>query len=72
MPPLIFIILSTIFGICGQLLLKNGMSSMSTAEGSRILLRIVTSPWVIGGLLVYGVGVIFWLLALSHLELSSV
>jgi multidrug transporter EmrE-like cation transporter len=31
---------------------------------------MVTSPWVIGGLAVYGVGVISWLFALSHLELS--
>lgn len=37
-----------------------------------MLKGIVTSPWVIGGLLVYGSGVMFWLLALSNFELSYV
>ncbi|NWG18488.1 MAG: multidrug resistance protein [Chloroflexi bacterium] len=72
MSPFVFVAFSTVFGICGQLLLKRGMSRMDMAEGSRILLRIATSPWVIGGLAIYGTGVIFWLLALSHLELSYV
>ncbi|MBI5667355.1 MAG: multidrug resistance protein [Chloroflexi bacterium] len=72
MSPFVFVAFSTIFGISGQLLLKRGMGSMSTAGGGKILLRIATSPWVIGGLAVYGTGVMFWLLALSHLELSYV
>jgi len=72
MSPFVFVALSTIFGICGQLLLKRGMGNMNTSGGGKILLRIATSPWVIGGLVIYGTGVIFWLLALSHLELSYV
>jgi len=72
MSPFVFVAFSTVFGICGQLLLKRGMGRMDASEGSKILLRIVTSPWVIGGLAVYGTGVLFWLLALSHLELSYV
>ncbi|MBC6937441.1 MAG: multidrug resistance protein [Chloroflexi bacterium] len=72
MSPFVFVAFSTIFGICGQLLLKRGMGRMDTSGGGRVLLRIATSPWVIGGLAVYGTGVIFWLLALSYLELSYV
>jgi multidrug transporter EmrE-like cation transporter len=72
MSPFVFVALSTIFGICGQLLLKRGMGNMNMSGGGTILLRIATSPWVIGGLVIYGTGVIFWLLALSHLELSYV
>ncbi len=73
MPPLVFIAFSTVFGICGQLILKHGMSRMGdVADGGRLIRRIITSPWVIAGLVVYGVGVINWLLALSHLELSYV
>ena len=73
MSPLIFVAFSTILGISGQLLLKQGMSGMgqSTAGGG-MLKHIVTSPWVIGGLLIYGTGVLFWLLALSNFELSYV
>src|SRR5262245_13637341 len=70
MSPFIFIGFSTVFGICGQLSLKRGMSVMGGASGSSLIRRVATSPWVIGGLLTYGTGVIFWLLALSHLDIS--
>src|SRR5262249_59009023 len=57
--------------ICGQLLLKEGMARISKAASERnLFIRMATSPWVVGGLVVYGLGVINWLLALSHLELS--
>ncbi|MBN1284723.1 MAG: EamA family transporter [Anaerolineae bacterium] len=72
MSPLVFIAFSTVFGICGQLALKHGMSRIGGASGTRLLVRIATSPWVVGGLFVYGCGVIFWLLALSRLEVSYV
>lgn len=73
MSPYLFIAFSSIFGISGQLLLKRGMGAMGGSAGIAGLLRgIITSPWVIGGLLVYGTGVIFWLLALSNFELSYV
>jgi multidrug transporter EmrE-like cation transporter len=69
MSPFVFIAISTVCGVCGQLALKRGMGGMS---GGSMLLRMATSPWVVGGLLVYGTGVIFWLLALSQFELSYV
>jgi multidrug transporter EmrE-like cation transporter len=73
MSPFIFIAFSTIFGICGQLSLKRGMSRIgaSTPDVS-FLAAIIKSPWVVGGLLVYGIGVIFWMLALSYFEISYV
>jgi multidrug transporter EmrE-like cation transporter len=71
MSPFVFIAFSTVFGICGQLILKRGMNQMGGgAVSGSLIRRIATSPWVIGGLLVYGLSVINWLLALSHLELS--
>jgi multidrug transporter EmrE-like cation transporter len=72
MSPFVFIAFSTVFGICGQLMLKHGMSRMGGAAtvGGSLIRNIVTSPWVVGGLVVYGLGVINWLMALSHLELS--
>jgi drug/metabolite transporter (DMT)-like permease len=35
-----------------------------------MLLGILRSPYVIGGLIAYGSGVVFWLAALSYLEVS--
>jgi len=72
MSPYLFIVFSTVLGISGQLLLKRGMGVMNGKAGAAMLKGILTSPWVIGGLLVYGSGVMFWLLALSNFELSYV
>lgn len=73
MSPYLFIAFSTVFAILGQLLLKAGMSQVGQAGGERsVLVSIATTPRVIGGLFVYGFGVIFWLLALSYFELSYV
>ncbi len=73
MSPYIFVALSTIFGITGQLLLKRGMGSIGqSAAGVAMIKRIVLSPWVIGGLIVYAIGVLNWMLALSSFELSYV
>jgi multidrug transporter EmrE-like cation transporter len=70
MSPFVFIALSVTCSVCGQLSLKHGMSLIARSATLSVLARMVTSPWVIGGLAVYGVGVISWLFALSHLELS--
>jgi multidrug transporter EmrE-like cation transporter len=72
MSPFVFIAFSTVFGICGQLLLKSGMTRLGVRSGGSFIKGIITSPWVIGGLLVYGTGVIFWMLALSYFEISYV
>jgi multidrug transporter EmrE-like cation transporter len=69
------ILLATVLGVIGQLMLKQGMASMgvlqfSTGAVPSILLRMATSPWVIGGLLVYGSGTFFWLLVLNRVPLS--
>ena len=72
MSPFIFIALSTIFGVCGQLLLKRGMARMNEIPGRNALVYMALSPWVIGGLIVYSCGVLAWLMALSRLEISYV
>jgi len=69
----VYIALSAAFGITGQLLLKRGMMSIGQSEpGLLFIKRIVLSPWVIGGLIIYALGVVNWLLALSGGELSYV
>jgi multidrug transporter EmrE-like cation transporter len=72
---LMCILLSTLLGVAGQMLLKQGMSRMGeqslAVNGlAGIGLRIATSPWVILGLMVYVSGTFFWLIALSRVELS--
>lgn len=73
MSPFVFVAVSTIFGIVGQLLLKHGMGRMGQSEpGVSMIKRIILSPWVVGGLIIYGLGVVNWLLALSSFELSYI
>lgn len=69
------ILLSTLLGVAGQMLLKHGMSlmgaqSVSAANVAQVAMKIGTSPWVILGLAVYASGTFFWLVALSRVELS--
>lgn len=72
---LIPLLLATMLGVAGQLLLKQGMSQMgalqlSLASAPSIMLRMATSPYVIGGLLVYASGTFFWLIVLNRVPLS--
>jgi len=69
------ILFSTILGVAGQLLLSHGMKQMGALEFTAtalpsVLLRIATSPWIIGGLLVYASGTFFWLMVLNRTPLS--
>jgi drug/metabolite transporter (DMT)-like permease len=70
--PLFF---ATVLGVAGQLLLKQGMSQMGALQLSAsavpsLLWRMATSPYVIGGLFVYGTGTFFWLIFISRVPLS--
>lgn len=72
---LVPLLLATLLGVAGQLLLKQGMVQMGSLQLSlpavpAILLRMATSPYVIGGLLVYGTGTFFWLIVLNRVPLS--
>lgn len=70
-----YILVSVVVGAAGQLLLKQGMSSMGaitlSAQGlPNILWRLATNPVIVGGLALYATGTIFWLAALSRVDLS--
>ncbi len=57
----------------GQLLLKNGMNlakSASAANGRSLALAAATSPWILGGLVVFAVSAVAWLVTLSRVPLS--
>jgi drug/metabolite transporter (DMT)-like permease len=72
---IIYILVSVLGGAIGQILLKKGMSSMGpvtlTLQGlPGTLWRMGTNPYVVGGLLIYVTGTVFWLAALSRVDLS--
>ncbi len=72
---ILYILISVLSGATGQLLLKKGMSTMgpltlSMGQLGEILWRIGTNPYVVIGLSIYVGGTIFWLAALSRVDLS--
>jgi drug/metabolite transporter (DMT)-like permease len=71
----IYILISVVGGAVGQLLLKKGMTSLGPLtirpqELFSLLWRIGTNPYVVTGLLIYVTGTLFWLVALSRVDLS--
>jgi drug/metabolite transporter (DMT)-like permease len=70
-----YILISVVLGAAGQILLKKGMGSMgpltlSASQLGSILWRIVSNPYVVIGLGIYVCGTLFWLTALSRVDLS--
>lgn len=70
-----YILISVLAGAIGQILLKNGMNKMgavtlSLGDVGGILLRLASNPYVVGGLFLYACGTVFWLAALSRVDLS--
>jgi multidrug transporter EmrE-like cation transporter len=58
---------------CGQIMLKHGMKAATdraAADGGSLAIKAATSPWVIIGLVVFGVSAIAWLATLSKVPLS--
>lgn len=72
---LVYILISVLASAAGQLMLKKGMSSLGPLtlapnELGSIVVRLTTNPYVIIGLGIYGVATLFWLTALSRVQLS--
>ncbi|NLE45700.1 MAG: EamA family transporter [Chloroflexi bacterium] len=72
---IIYILISVVAGAVGQVLLKKGMGAMGPLtltlnQLGAVLWRIGTNPYVIVGLAIYLGGTVFWLTALSRVELS--
>lgn len=75
MTTILFISMSVFAGVAGQLSLKHGMSQLGAQSLNASTLvsmvgRIVLSPWVMLGLVIYGAGTFFWLMVLSRVDLS--
>lgn len=57
----------------GQVMLKHGMqiaTARAADSGGSLALRAATSPWVLLGLVVFGISAVAWLAALSRVPLS--
>ncbi len=72
---IVYILISVIAGAVGQIMLKKGMSTMGPLTFSvdqlfNVLLKIALNPYVVIGLFIYVCGTVFWLFALSRVELS--
>jgi drug/metabolite transporter (DMT)-like permease len=71
----VYIVISVAGGAVGQILLKKGMGTLGplTLSFSRlgeVLWRMGTNPYVLAGLAIYVTGTVFWLAALSRVDLS--
>lgn len=70
------VMISVVCGIVGQIALKAGMTQVgqigasSLAQPTDILVRVASSPFIIGGLVLYGLGAVSWLAVLSRVPLS--
>ena len=72
---IIYILISVLASTVGQLLLKKGMNDLGsvTLSANQFLLttwKMVSNPYVFIGLVIYVAGTIFWLAALSRVDLS--
>jgi drug/metabolite transporter (DMT)-like permease len=70
-----FVVLLTavVLAASGQLLLKHGMSNAqhtSKQTGQGLLLVAARSPWVLGGLAIFALSAVAWLLTLAHVPLT--
>jgi multidrug transporter EmrE-like cation transporter len=67
------LLFSVVSAATGQVMLKHGMQIATTRvahSGGSLVLRAATSPWVLLGLVVFGVSAIAWLATLARVPLS--
>jgi multidrug transporter EmrE-like cation transporter len=70
-----YILISVLASIVGQLLLKVGMNklgsiTLSASQFLSVSWKMATNPYVFIGLAIYLAGTVFWLAALSRVDLS--
>lgn len=73
---LALILVSVVCGVGGQVSLKMGMNQAgrigaeALAQPLQVALRVATNPLVVGGLALYVLGAVAWLMVLSRVPLS--
>ncbi len=71
----VYILISVLTSAAGQLMLKKGMNilgslTLNMQQLPSILWKMATNPFVFFGLAIYLIGTVFWLAALSRVDLS--
>jgi multidrug transporter EmrE-like cation transporter len=69
----VYVFSSIILGAVGQVLMKLGTTMLTEQEADTLVRKLLTlflQPYVVGGLLCYGVSAVLWILALTRLQLS--
>lgn len=69
------VLISVILSMVGQLILKRGMSDLGPVSFANrslpeIIWAIATDPFIIIGMVIYAVSVLYWLVGLSRVPLS--
>ncbi len=71
----LLILISVAMSACAQLLLKLGVApargAVASDDTATSLMTYLTSPLVIGGFALYGLGAILWLFVLARLPLTA-
>ncbi len=72
---LVYLLVSIACAVVGQILLKQGMRvtgpvTLSLYGLPHLIMQLATNPWVVVGMSLYLGGSLFWLTALSRLDLS--
>lgn len=60
-------------GSAGQLVMKHGMNTVGKINAAELLSKMsgaFLNPYVIGGLLLYGISAVVWMIVLSRVDLS--
>ena len=70
------VLISVLISVIGQILLKKGMLEVGKFEFSGLsnilpqFLKAFSNPWVLAGFLFYFLSSLFWIIALSKVDLS--
>ncbi|GGW66302.1 hypothetical protein [Streptomyces xantholiticus] len=73
LPSLLLLLFAVFSSAAGQIMLKHGMrSAAAVAEhsGGSLMVRAATSPWVVLGLVVFGVSAVAWMSTLARVPLN--
>ena len=75
MKQITLVLVTVAFNVVGQYLMKRGMMDVGRISGDLQMIvasisRAFLNPWVIAGVVAYGMSSIFWLVLLSRVDLS--
>lgn len=69
------VVISVLMAVVGQLLMKQGMNTVGRIGAGNILGKLsqtAFNPWVLGGLTLYALSAVLWIIVLSRRDLSYV